>query len=428
MQYLKSCIFLVLLPLLLISFSPIKKDGETPNSGDGQLNTLSEKEKTDGWKLLFDGKTTTGWRSYNEAEINDGWLVQEECLVSLGKGSDIGGDIITTDQYEDFDLTLEWAISKGGNSGILFHVLEGDYPAVYATGPEYQILDDVGYPGELEEWQKTGANYAMHIVEKKTLKPVGEFNSSRIVVKDGKVEHWLNGDKIIEYQFWTDDWKARVQKSKWKDYPQYGLARKGFISLQDHGSYVQYRNIKIKDLTENGKMLFNCQNLDAWKIYGTEKWYAENGELICESGPDKAYGYLGTEKEYKDFVLRLEFKQESNGNSGVFFRSTLDGTKISGWQVEVAPKGNDSGGIYESYGRGWLFQIPEERENILIEGSWNNLVIQVKGDRVMTWLNGELMTDLKDDKIGAGTGLIALQIHDGGGVKVKWRNIWIREI
>ncbi len=116
------------------------------------------------------------------------------------------------------------------------------------------------------------------------------------------------------------------------------------------------------------------KNLDGWKIHGTEKWYAENGELICESGPDKAYGYLATEKEFKDFILRLEFKQESNGNSGVFFRSSLDGTKISGWQVEVAPKGNDSGGIYESYGRGWLHQIPEEREDILKEGSWNEMI------------------------------------------------------
>ncbi len=124
----------------------------------------------------------------------------------------------------------------------------------------------------------------------------------------------------------------------------------------------------------------------------------------------------------------MEFKQESNGNSGVFFRSSLDGTKISGWQVEVAPKGNDSGGIYESYGRGWLYQIPEDRENILKEGEWNEMVIKVKGDRVMTWLNQELMTDLTDEKIGEATGVVALQIHDGGGVKVKWRNIYLREI
>jgi hypothetical protein len=268
----------------------------------------------------------------------------------------------------------------------------------------------------------------MHITEMKTLKPVGEFNSSRVVVKDGMVEHWLNGELVVEYEFWTDDWKDRVQNSKWKDYPQYGLARKGYISLQDHGSVIKYRNIKIKNLTQKGIALFNGQNLEGWKIHGTEKWYVENGELICESGTDRAYGYLATEKEFKDFILRLEFKQESNGNSGVFFRSVIEGTNISGWQVEVAPKGNDSGGIYESYGRGWLYQIPDDREDILKEGDWNELIIKVSGERVMTWLNDELMTDIKDQKIGEATGVIALQIHDGGGVKVKWRNIYLGEI
>lgn len=391
-------------------------------------NSLTPQEEENGWKLLFDGKTTNGWRAFSQPDMNKGWIVKDDCLYSLGKGGDIGGDILTTEMFEDFDLSLEWSISEAGNSGILFHVLEGNYPAVYVTGPEYQILDDVGYPDKLEEWQKAGANYAMHIAEKKTLKPVGEFNTSRIVVKDANVEHWLNGEKIIEYELWTDDWKNRVQESKWKDYPFYGLARKGYISLQDHGSIVKYKNIKIKDLTEKGEKLFNEENLDGWKIHGTEKWYVKNNEMICESGPDKAYGYLATEKEFKDFILRLEFKQESNGNSGVFFRSSLDGTKISGWQVEVAPMGNDSGGIYESYGRGWLYQIPEDRENILKEGEWNEMVIKVQGDRVMTWLNQELMTDLTDEKIGKTLGVVALQIHDGGGVKVKWRNIYLREL
>ena len=219
-----------------------------------------------------------------------------------------------------------------------------------------------------------------------------------------------------------------VQNSKWKDYPGYGLARKGYVGLQDHGSVAKFREIKIRDLTDKGKALFNGENLDGWKIHGTEKWYVNNGELICESGSDKAYGYLASTENYKDFIMRLEFKQASNGNSGVFFRSHLDGTKITGWQVEVAPEGEDSGGIYESYGRGWLHQIPEEREHILKEGDWNEMVIKVKGDRVMTWLNNELMTDMVDQKIGEGEGVVALQIHDGGGLKVRWRNIYLRKI
>lgn len=174
--------------------------------------------------------------------------------------------------------------------------------------------------------------------------------------------------------------------------------------------------------------LFNGKDLNGWKVYGTEKWYVEDGLLVCESGPDKKYGYLATEKFYKNFDLTLEFRQESNGNSGVFFRSTIEGVKISGWQCEVAPQGNDSGGIYESYGRGWLKQIPDEKENILKPGEWNKMRIRVEGDRVQTWLNGELMVDFSDEKIGKANGSIALQIHDGGGIKVKWRKMVIKEL
>ncbi|MCK5136463.1 MAG: DUF1080 domain-containing protein [Bacteroidales bacterium] len=175
--------------------------------------------------------------------------------------------------------------------------------------------------------------------------------------------------------------------------------------------------------------IFNEKNLEGWIIYGTEKWYVNNdGNLVCESGPDKKYGYLGTEKKYKDLVLELEFMQEADGNSGVFFRSGIEGTKITGWQVEIAPKGHDTGGIYESYGRGWLIKIPDEKENILKEGEWNKLKIQVVGENVTTWLNGEKMVELSDEKIGKATGCIALQIHSGGGIKVHWRNIFITEL
>jgi hypothetical protein len=174
--------------------------------------------------------------------------------------------------------------------------------------------------------------------------------------------------------------------------------------------------------------LFNGEDLSGWKINGTERWYVEDGELICESGPDKEYGYLSTEKSFKNFELTLEFLQELEGNSGVFFRSSIEGTKISGWQVEVAPPKLDTGGIYESYGRGWLVQIPDEKENILKMGEWNKMKIFVLGDNVKTWLNGNLMVDFSDEKIGEAEGFIALQIHSGGGIKVRWRNIEIIEL
>ena len=186
-------------------------------------------------------------------------------------------------------------------------------------------------------------------------------------------------------------------------------------------------------VTAAQKSLFNGKDLSGWKVYGTEKWYVEDGLLICESGPDKAYGYLATEKHYKDFELELEFKQEANGNSGVFIRSTIEGTKISGWQVEVAQtrtslEGDATGGIYESYGRGWLIKPEMEKDKNLKMGDWNKMKIRVQGDRVPTWLNGVETVDRTDEKIGQGIGSSALQIHDGGGIKVKWRNLQIKEL
>ena len=174
--------------------------------------------------------------------------------------------------------------------------------------------------------------------------------------------------------------------------------------------------------------LFNGKDLSNWTIHGTEKWYVQDGEMICESGPDKQYGYLSTNGKYKNFNLTLEFKQEANGNSGVFFRSSIEGVKISGWQVEVAPPKSHSGGIYESYGRGWLIQPKAEDEQWLKMGEWNTMRIQVQGDDVTTWLNGHEMIHLKDEKIGKGEGFIALQIHDGGGIKVRWRNIVLESL
>ena len=174
--------------------------------------------------------------------------------------------------------------------------------------------------------------------------------------------------------------------------------------------------------------LFNGKDLTGWKVHGTEKWYVDKGELVCESGPDKQYGYLVSDKDFKNFELKVEFKQESNGNSGVFFHCSIEGTKISGWQAEVAPLNKSTGGIYESYGRGWLIKPEAAKEKFLKEGEWNTMVVRMEGNTVKTWLNGEQMIVLEDEKIGSSVGKIALQIHDGGGVKVRWRKVEVKEL
>lgn len=188
--------------------------------------------------------------------------------------------------------------------------------------------------------------------------------------------------------------------------------------------------LAVSAFSQKVKSLFNKKDLSGWTINGTEKWYVDKGELVCESGPDKKYGYLSTNSLYKNFVLDLDFKQEANGNSGVFIRSTIKGVDINGWQVEVAPLNLHTGGIYESMpgGRQWLIQPKPEDEAVLKPEKWNHLRIQAIGDKVTSWLNGKQMVYLQDEKIGSRNGFIALQIHSGGGIKVRWKNIRIKEL
>ena len=401
-------------------------------------NTLTKKEVAEGWALLFDGETTNGWRNFNSTDPNSAWHVVDGCLQAKGSGDDATGYIVTEKEYENFILSWDWKLSEGGNSGMLYHVVESPrFSVPYVTGPEYQLIDVEGWekanaPTKLEEWQKIGVDYAMHLPDQSKMKvnPQGEWNNSMIVFDNGHVEHWLNGEKIVEFEAWTDDWFARKASGKWGNATEYGLASKGVICLQDHGYPASFRNIKIKELPRKaGKTvsLINGKDLTGRELFGSMRVSVDNeGNLVTQNGEDLQYGYLGTREYYKDFDLTVEFKQESNGNSGLFFHSFVHGgyesNVVNGWQCEVAPKGSDTGGIYESYGRGWLVQIPDEKEEILKEGEWNTLRLRVEGNKVQTWLNGEAMIEIDDELIGSKTGRIMLQIHDGNNITVKWRN------
>jgi hypothetical protein len=217
------------------------------------VNALAEAEKAAGWRLLFDGKSKSGWHGYNGQAV-DSWTVEDCALKSVGTegnyGSDKRADLATDAEYKDFEISLEWKASKGGNSGVMYGVREDPkYDAAWKTGPEYQLIDDVGFPEKLEDWQKAGANYAMHVPsDQKRLKPVGEWNVTKILVKGPHVEHWLNGTKILEFERWDDDWKKRRDAGKWKDAPDYGAAETGRIVLQDHGSVFWFRNVKIRPI------------------------------------------------------------------------------------------------------------------------------------------------------------------------------------
>jgi hypothetical protein len=238
----------VILAVVLLAACQSKKE-EQAASDVASPNTLTDQQKAEGWTLLFDGKTMIGWRIYknkpnNSWEVADGAL---HCKPFLEGGENLRSDLITEDQYENYEFAFQWKIAAQGNSGVIYLVSE-DYNESYETGPEYQVLDDTGYPGQVASSNLTGCNYDMHSIEQKKLNPAGEWNEGKIVVNNKKVEHWLNGEKVVEYEIDSPDWIARRDASKWKDFPGYGTVSKGHIALQDHGNEVYYRNIMIKAL------------------------------------------------------------------------------------------------------------------------------------------------------------------------------------
>lgn len=215
-----------------------------PRLLDGQaatLNTLADRERAGGWRLLFDGRTTNGWRGYRRQTMPDGWQPVEGALTRVGQG----GDIVTVDQFSDFELQLEWNIAPGGNSGVFFRATEEE-DEVWKTAPEVQVLDNPAYK-DLTPETSAGSNYGLHAPSKDVSKPAGQWNHLRLIVHGNHVEHWLNGVKIVEYEIGSADWEKRVQASKFNEYPRYGRARRGHIALQDHGDRVAYRNIKIQE-------------------------------------------------------------------------------------------------------------------------------------------------------------------------------------
>lgn len=207
------------------------------------LNVLTDQEKAAGWRLLFDGKTTAGWRGFKRPDMPAGWQAIDGALTRLGEA----GDIVTVEQFGDFDLVFDWKVTAGGNSGVFFRVLE-DVEAVWHSAPEYQILDNVAHRDGLTPETSAGADYALHAPSRDATRPVGAWNQGRILVRGAHVEHWLNGEKVVEYELWTPDWAARVKASKFNVYPNFGRASKGHVAIQDHGDAVGYRSIKIKTL------------------------------------------------------------------------------------------------------------------------------------------------------------------------------------
>jgi Domain of Unknown Function (DUF1080) len=244
--------------LLVWAMSACQKPATQEETATAEVtpNTLTDEEKAAGWELLFDGSSFGGWKRYNHDTIGPLWSIKEGVIIcdgsGLGEGSgNMGGSLTTTRTFGNFELSVEWKISPGGNSGILYHVVESpEYGHDYETGPEYQVMDDAGWKGgELKAAQKVGSNYDMfEAPETKRVMPVGEWNTSRIVYNNGHVEHYLNGEKTVEFEEGSEEFTKRYQSSKWVDFPGWNKSKVGAISLQDHGAPVYYRSIKIRTL------------------------------------------------------------------------------------------------------------------------------------------------------------------------------------
>jgi hypothetical protein len=402
------------------------------------LNQLSSAETAAGWQLLFDGRTTDGWRGYRRKHFPaSGWVVEDHCLRVVADGG--GGDIVTMSQYADFELILEWRVAKRANSGIMYRVIE-QYDAPWKTGPEYQILDDAGYD-DLESAHSAGALFDLDPPgDGKVLQPTGQFNQTRIRVKDNRVTHWLNGVKIVEYHLNTDEWRQRIAKSKFGRYAGFGSHHQGHIALQDHGNDVWFRNIKLRDLSKPmpGEVwLFNGRNLDGWTAHlpadsrMEDVWSVADGVLICKGQP---IGYLRTEADYTNYVLKLEWRfnpaTKQAGNSGVLLRvigedkvwpRSVEAQLQSGnagdfWNIDKFPMKTDPARLT---GRNTKKTHSAERPI----GQWNEYEIIVDGGSVRLNVNGELVNQAWD--VLETPGKIALQSE---GAEIHFRNIRLAPI
>ena len=360
-------------------------------------------------EYLFNGRDLTGWTPIGGGK----WYVQNnEIIGETGDGR--YGWLVTDKEYTDFILDLEFKAEAKGNSGIQFrsHIIDG-----IMKGYQAECDPNLGRftGGVYEEYGRGWLAAPVIETEKKALQP-NQWNSYRVQMIGDHIQTFLNGTKMVDLQ---DDRTIR-----------------GIIALQVHDGMnppvkIRWRNIKITDLGygEGWKPLFNGKNFDDWIQHGEEKWWVEDGAVCGKALTDK-YGYLGTKKKYKDFIVRLKYKAEGTGNSGLFYHSTLNGVNIRGVQAEIDPTpGKHSAGLYESGGRGWIAMPNDDAEKLVRPvGEWNELQVRVKGKHIITHINGWQAVDFDNKEAHYDDGVIALQLHSGGNASMRWKDIYIKEV
>jgi len=396
------------------------------DDGSATANTLEPWDVKAGWRLLFDGRTTDGWVAHGtDAFPAEGWVVESGALRHVGGGG--GGDLVTRDSFGDFELTFDWMVAGGANSGLKYRVAPRE-TAGSMLGPEYQMLDDpVAGRGESAE-HLSGAIYDVVPAGKKQLALVGTWNRARIVADGERLEHWLNGALVASADLGSDAWRDAVADSKFASIDGFARGR-GPLGIQDHGGEAWVRSIKIRDLANlpgRDVVLFDGESLAGWTKIGDAKWSVKDGVLHGEVGGG-AQSFLVREGIYGDFFLELELKIE-DGNSGVQVRSQRSNQGgLYGYQLEVDPSERAwSGGLYDEARRGWLQSLehnPAGRAAFRRHG-WNRYRIECVGPSIRCWVNGVPTADFVDR--ADAYGLIALQVHSGDSTKLAWRDLRLR--
>lgn len=241
-------VFSLLFALSLAACATQQQGGATdsPNAtrSESAMTQLSDQDRAAGWRPLFDGESLRGWRVYQSQQAPTGWFVRDGMLMK----EQATEDILTTEQFGDFELVFDWRLSRGGNAGVFYRATE-EYEKVYWSATEYQLLDDANARDGQNRLTSAGANYGLYPAPAGHVKPADEWNTTRIVARGNHVEHWLNGVKLLEYEYGSADWEAKVKASKFGEWPNYGRAKRGHIAIQgDHGGVLALRNIRIREL------------------------------------------------------------------------------------------------------------------------------------------------------------------------------------
>ena len=368
---------------------------------------LSAGEREAGWELLFDGHSTAGLRGFrSETFPARGWVIEEGALRHVAGGG--GGDIVTVKTYRDFELAFEWKVAKGANSGIMYRVGE-DHDATWRTGPEYQILDDEEHHDGKNTSTSAGALYALIAAEGKRLKPVGEWNTGRILLIGDRLEHWVNGKRVVATFLHNERWNELIEASKFKTMPAFGELPEGHIAFQDHGDDVWYRNIKLRDVGRpkgDPVRLFNGKNLEGWTAHLNDGGRMEDvwsvtadGVLVCAGRP---VGYLRTVDDYENYLLRVRWRfnpiTKRPGNSGVLLRQ-IGEDKVWPRSIEAQLQSGAAGDFWNI--DKYPMQVAEARTNgrntkrtATAEnpiGEWNEYEITVWKGEVLLRVNGKLL-------------------------------------